>query len=440
MLLVLVPAVWIGLDALGARHPAEAQAPKETLSPITVMQGRLAALLGGQALEPAAPLGTRPMARLASAMLLARAGEKDRALEEVQLASEAGSAAPSAELVDAVRAAVEAWPETGAVAPGRVSESQWQQLGAHMGWFATLARADLEGDPAEQKDISEDQGWLLIFIVMAGFWFLGAGGTGLALMVVLLCLAIAGRIRSAIAPMPQVGTVLGETFVVWMLALLAIRLVSARLLGNDDPGVGQMWLSMAMTFASLLALTWAGFRGLRWSAFAEAAGLRWTGGAFRLGWMSATSYACALPCMGAGVLVGVALSALIPGRSFQDVSHPVQEMLPGASPAELAALFAIACVAAPVVEEIVFRGLLFGHARQGTWRWPKALSIAFAMLFSATIFAAIHPQGVLAVPALAGVSLGFCITREWTGSVYPGMVAHGVHNGVLLSLNMLLQP
>jgi membrane protease YdiL (CAAX protease family) len=201
-----------------------------------------------------------------------------------------------------------------------------------------------------------------------------------------------------------------------------------------------MWLSLAMTFASLFALAWAGIRGLRWSEFAEAAGLRWKGGAIRFCWMSATSYACALPCMGAGVLVGLALSALIPGRSFQDVSHPVQEMLPGASGGELMALFAIACVAAPVVEEIAFRGLLFGHARQGTWRWPKALSIAFAMLFSATIFAAIHPQGVLAVPALAGVSLGFCITREWSGSVYPGMVAHGVHNGVLLSLNLVLQP
>jgi membrane protease YdiL (CAAX protease family) len=56
------------------------------------------------------------------------------------------------------------------------------------------------------------------------------------------------------------------------------------------------------------------------------------------------------------------------------------------------------------------------------------------------VFAAIHPQGVLAVPALAGVSLGFCITREWSGSVYPGMVAHGVHNGILLALNMVLQP
>jgi membrane protease YdiL (CAAX protease family) len=45
---------------------------------------------------------------------------------------------------------------------------------------------------------------------------------------------------------------------------------------------------------------------------------------------------------------------------------------------------------------------------------------------------------VLAVPALAGVSIGFCITREWSGSVVPGMVAHGLHNGVLLALNLML--
>jgi len=62
------------------------------------------------------------------------------------------------------------------------------------------------------------------------------------------------------------------------------------------------------------------------------------------------------------------------------------------------------------------------------------------MLVSASIFAAIHPQGQLAMPALAGISLGFCITREWSGSVLPGMVAHGFHNGLLLALNLLLQP
>jgi transcriptional regulator with XRE-family HTH domain len=44
----------------------------------------------------------------------------------------------------------------------------------------------------------------------------------------------------------------------------------------------------------------------------------------------------------------------------------------------------------------------------------------------------------LRAPALAGVSIGFCITREWSGSVVPGMVAHGFHNGVLLALNLML--
>jgi membrane protease YdiL (CAAX protease family) len=162
------------------------------------------------------------------------------------------------------------------------------------------------------------------------------------------------------------------------------------------------------------------------------------GSVWRLARMSAVSYMCALPFMALGVVIGQWLASAMGDRSFQDVSHPVQELLPGASPDMKLALFFVASVAAPVVEETVFRGLLYGHVRQQTWGWPRWLSITAAMLFSATIFAAIHPQGVLAVPALAGVSIGFCITREWSGSVVPGMVAHGFHNGVLLALNMLL--
>ena len=194
-----------------------------------------------------------------------------------------------------------------------------------------------------------------------------------------------------------------------------------------------------MLFRSHAALSWARCRGLSWRELREAAGLRFEGGAWRLAWMSGVSYLCALPCMGAGIALGMLLADMLGGRSFQDVTHPVQEMLPGASLDVKLALFALASVAAPIVEETAFRGLLYGHVRQQGARWPRALSIAFAMLFSATVFAAIHPQGVLAVPALAGVSLGFCITREWSGSVVPGMVAHGLHNGVLLALNVALQ-
>jgi membrane protease YdiL (CAAX protease family) len=443
LLLVLVPALWIGVERMGdARHPAETDAPAEaaSLSPITVMQGRLAVLLGGQALEPADPLGTRPMARLAAAMVLARAGQGERALEQIERAQASKPDAPPADLVDAVRAAVRAWPPRGQLATNALTPEQWKVLDAHMGWFAKLARADLEGDAVAVKDVIDGLGWLMILLAIAAIWFVGVGLVGLVLLVVLLSLAIARRIRSGIETSPGMQVILGETFVAWMLTFLVIRVASGWLLDHGDPGTGAMWISMTCTFASLVALLWVRARGVRWRTFADAAGLRWQGGFLRLCWMSATSYACALPCMGLGVAVGLLLSSLMKGRSFQDVSHPVQEMLPGASGGMVVALFAVACVAAPVVEEIAFRGLLYGHVRQETTRWPRVLSIAFAMLFSATIFAAIHPQGVLAVPALAGVSLGFCITREWSGSVYPGMVAHGVHNGILLALNMVLQP
>jgi membrane protease YdiL (CAAX protease family) len=443
LLLILVPALWIGIERLGeADHPAKGEAPSDqaSLSPITVVQGRLAALLGGQALEPTDPLGTRPMARLASAMVLARAGQRERGLEQVKLAESAERGAPEAELVEAVRAAVRAWPQRGQLAPNALTPEQWSVLDARMGWFARLARADLEGDAVAVKDVNEGLGWLMVLLAIAAIWFVGVGLAGVVLLVVLVSLAIVKRIRSAIESAPSMQVILGETFIAWMLVFLVIRVVTSWLFDRGEPGAGAMWLSMACTFASLSALGWARVRGARWRAFAEAAGLRWHGSLVRFCWMSATSYACALPCMGVGVAVGLLLSSLMKGRSFQDVSHPVQEMLPGASGGMVVALFAVACVAAPVVEEIAFRGLLYGHVRQSSMRWPRALSIAFAMLFSATVFAAIHPQGVLAVPALAGVSLGFCITREWSGSVYPGMVAHGVHNGILLALNMVLQP
>jgi membrane protease YdiL (CAAX protease family) len=224
-----------------------------------------------------------------------------------------------------------------------------------------------------------------------------------------------------------------------MLLFLGAHLALGHLGNRGEPSAERIWIAFAAGFASLSSLLWPLWRGLSWAEVREAAGLRWQGGALRLAWMSATSYACALPCMGAGILLGMLLADMLGGRSFQDVSHPVQDLLPSADGGLRLALFALASVGAPIVEEIAFRGLLYGHARQQSSGWPRALSIAFAMLFSATVFAAIHPQGVLAVPALAGVSLGFCITREWSGSVVPGMVAHGLHNGLLLALNLALQ-
>ena len=104
----------------------------------------------------------------------------------------------------------------------------------------------------------------------------------------------------------------------------------------------------------------------------------------------------------------------------------------------LVQLFLIAVVAAPLVEEILFRGVLYAHLRGATGAWRRFLSIAFAAVVSAAVFAIIHPQGPIFAPVLAGLAVGFCVGREWRGSIYASIVAHAVNNAIVLSLSMLL--
>ena len=101
-------------------------------------------------------------------------------------------------------------------------------------------------------------------------------------------------------------------------------------------------------------------------------------------------------------------------------------------------IFLLATIAAPIVEEIMFRGVLFSHLRGAMRAWHASVGIVLAALISSVIFAAIHPQGLIFIPPLAGLGIGFCLCREWSGSLVPAMVAHAVSNGLVLSLSLLL--
>ena len=54
------------------------------------------------------------------------------------------------------------------------------------------------------------------------------------------------------------------------------------------------------------------------------------------------------------------------------------------------------------------------------------------------LFALVHPQGWLAIPALMSLAFGFAVFREWRGSLLPCMVAHGVSNGLVMLLAVQL--
>lgn len=80
-------------------------------------------------------------------------------------------------------------------------------------------------------------------------------------------------------------------------------------------------------------------------------------------------------------------------------------------------------VVGPVLEEILFRGLLFTALRQKLGFGPAAVA-------SASIFALLHPMIYWLPVAVLGVILALVYERE--KSLLPAIVAHSVHNGLIL--------
>lgn len=94
----------------------------------------------------------------------------------------------------------------------------------------------------------------------------------------------------------------------------------------------------------------------------------------------------------------------------------------------------VSAVAAPICEEIFFRGMIFRYLRR---RWPLWL----AALVSATIFGAAHlspATSPLIVPVLAFIGLVLALVYERTGSLTNSMMLHALNNGVLTTLTYLV--
>jgi len=118
--------------------------------------------------------------------------------------------------------------------------------------------------------------------------------------------------------------------------------------------------------------------------------------------------------------------------------HPVVQELVGTGWWPRLQVLFLASVVAPIVEETMFRGVLYRHLREASAQGGAVVSVFFSGTFSALIFAVVHPQGLIAVPVLMGLAYGFAIAREWRGTLVPAMVAHGVSNGVIMTVATVL--
>jgi membrane protease YdiL (CAAX protease family) len=83
-------------------------------------------------------------------------------------------------------------------------------------------------------------------------------------------------------------------------------------------------------------------------------------------------------------------------------------------------------VAAPVSEEVCFRGMLFGGLRE---RLPRLA----AALICGLIFGGLHAlTGISAVPPLIAFGFILALLYEKTGSIVPGILLHMLNNSIAL--------
>lgn len=130
--------------------------------------------------------------------------------------------------------------------------------------------------------------------------------------------------------------------------------------------------------------------------------------------------------MVAMVLVLSFVSQFIPGFNLeqaQDIGVSPQSIY---KRVDMLMVFSLLVVAAPICEELVFRGFLYGKLRQVS-------SVAISTIITSLLFGLAHLQPNVAVVTFV-MSIVMCLCREATDSIYPAIIVHILKNGIAFAL------
>jgi membrane protease YdiL (CAAX protease family) len=327
-----------------------------------------------------------------------------------------------------------------------LSEEEQQRLRQGLGWFGELALAPPWGPDAEARArlLAPARRAAVVNLVAAlGMVLLIVAGA--VFLVLLLLLWLVGIIRGKFWCGSSHAGVYAETFAVYLLLFLgggyALRSLPAGSLGRWG-----LLLSGAAALLSLAALAWPVLRGVPWHRVRQDVGLYlgrrpWLEPLLGLG-----CYATAWPLLLIGLLLSFGIKMVQrwlagppdPFGPTGDPTHPMVLIVTSHSWLLWLQAFFVAGVVAPLVEETMFRGVLYRHVREATTHWGRVLSFLASVLAVSFVFAVIHPQGAQGVPVLMALAFSFALAREWRGTLFPAIVAHGVNNTAITLLLLLV--
>jgi CAAX protease family protein len=204
-----------------------------------------------------------------------------------------------------------------------------------------------------------------------------------------------------------------------ILVLLVATVVEVGIVSVFDPNLdslGARLVTQALLAVSLAVIAfWVGAR----ASFASGAALGLRRPLRSPIWMAAAAY----------------LSYIVFALVYSSFVHPQQEDVTrdlgfGQGTVGAIASGLLIVVAAPVSEEIFFRGFIFGGFR-------RRLPFPAAAVISALIFGLFHytgPGSLGVVPQLAFLGLALCWLYEETGSIYPTMGVHALNNALAFAI------
>ncbi|HET7629813.1 MAG TPA: CPBP family intramembrane glutamic endopeptidase [Candidatus Saccharimonadales bacterium] len=119
------------------------------------------------------------------------------------------------------------------------------------------------------------------------------------------------------------------------------------------------------------------------------------------------------------IIVAVLFSNVIDLHQKQELGFTASSLV---QPYQYVLAFFMLVILPPVFEEILFRGYLFGRLNKKMGFWASTLVTSF-------VFGFVHFNWSVSIDVFI-LSLFLCYLRRDSGSIVPGMVLHGVKNGL----------
>lgn len=218
-------------------------------------------------------------------------------------------------------------------------------------------------------------------------------------------------------PAPPAGAGWSPLTVVWgVFAVLGATAIATAIVAAVAPDMDEETFGLIVQAVFAIALFTVPLllvaRGGDLLAAGKRLGLRRFKLASGLGWTFATY---------GGFFVFLIVYGLIVQPDPQQIIEEIEQQ---EDTLKLVALGLLVILAAPITEEVFFRGFLFGGLRGRMSFWPAAI-------ISGLIFGLPHlPGGALQVPPLAVFGILLAWLYERTGSLWPPIVMHLIQNTI----------